>query len=296
MASPHVYQPQQAETAYNNKQQLGAEACYIAGGTWLQVQWEAERQTEKNRNGPSHLVSLERITEMRDIREEVHERDYHLQIGALTTLADCSRHALILHHFPLLAEASRHVASPSVRNRATLGGNIVIKTGDTLAALLTLDAEVTWYDGTKYKRYTIDEFLRNIEPTRDSPLSELLTSIHLQHLVHEERRVFVFRKVGRREAFVPALITVSAVCDENARHEIKHVRLAVGGGDFVPHRLMASESFLEGKMVSQTLLEGLHSKIMEEFHPPETLFATTQYRRLLAANLLVVELARAFDS
>jgi xanthine dehydrogenase YagS FAD-binding subunit len=47
-----------------------------------------------------------------------------LRIGALVTLADLNEHAAVRDRFPGLAEAAKAVASPQIRNLATVGGNL----------------------------------------------------------------------------------------------------------------------------------------------------------------------------
>jgi xanthine dehydrogenase YagS FAD-binding subunit len=47
-----------------------------------------------------------------------------LKVGALVTLADLAVHPLVATNYPALAEAIHDAASPQIRNRATLGGNL----------------------------------------------------------------------------------------------------------------------------------------------------------------------------
>jgi len=49
-------------------------------------------------------------------------------LGALTTLKEIERSALVKERFPLLAAAARSVGIPQIRNKATLGGNICLDT------------------------------------------------------------------------------------------------------------------------------------------------------------------------
>src|ERR1700688_3763804 len=47
-----------------------------------------------------------------------------MRIGALTTLADLAGDADLAKNYPALAEALIEVASPQIRNQATMGGNL----------------------------------------------------------------------------------------------------------------------------------------------------------------------------
>lgn len=52
------------------------------------------------------------------------EAEDGISIGALTTLVDIISSPLIAKYFPLLIEAAKTVASPQIRNMATIGGNL----------------------------------------------------------------------------------------------------------------------------------------------------------------------------
>ena len=56
-----------------------------------------------------------------------------LRLGALVTLAEIASNSSIRQHYPALAEAAAHAATPQVRNAATIGGNLL-----QTAALLVL--------------------------------------------------------------------------------------------------------------------------------------------------------------
>ena len=69
---------------------------------------------------PALLVDLKRVPELASIDES--ESD-HVLLGALATL-DRLESGPLARRFPLLAQAAATVASPQVRNQATLGGNL----------------------------------------------------------------------------------------------------------------------------------------------------------------------------
>ena len=69
---------------------------------------------------PQALIDLAGVEELRGIREW----EGGVEIGALTTLTEVVGDPLINARFSLLAEAAGTVASPQIRNAATLGGNL----------------------------------------------------------------------------------------------------------------------------------------------------------------------------
>ena len=79
---------------------------------------------DRMKNGtvqPSRLVNIRNVSALRGIQET----DSGLTIGALTTLAEISDHATICSRYQILSDACSHVATPHIRNMATLGGNLL---------------------------------------------------------------------------------------------------------------------------------------------------------------------------
>jgi xanthine dehydrogenase YagS FAD-binding subunit len=69
---------------------------------------------------PDVLVNLKAIAGLDEIRMQ----GGGVAIGGLTTLAALASHPLIRRQYPVLAEAAADVATPQIRNVATLAGNI----------------------------------------------------------------------------------------------------------------------------------------------------------------------------
>jgi NADPH-dependent glutamate synthase beta subunit-like oxidoreductase/CO/xanthine dehydrogenase FAD-binding subunit len=91
-------------------------AAYVAGGTDLL----GALKDGVRPDFPSLLIDLKPIGSLRGIRED----RLGLRIGALTTLDELSRDPTVRERYPLLAEAAHSVASPQIRNMATVGGNL----------------------------------------------------------------------------------------------------------------------------------------------------------------------------
>lgn len=71
---------------------------------------------------PTRIVNLRRIDALRGVQ---FTDSAGLRLGALTTLAEIASHPSIRQHYPALAEAAGHAATPQVRNAATIGGNLL---------------------------------------------------------------------------------------------------------------------------------------------------------------------------
>ena len=93
---------------------LGADAKILAGGHSLLPMMKLRFAQ------PAHLIDINRIPELRGVREEGAE----IVIGAMTVENELITSALLQAKVPLLAEAPKNIADPQVRNRGTIGGDI----------------------------------------------------------------------------------------------------------------------------------------------------------------------------
>ncbi|HOW63878.1 MAG TPA: FAD binding domain-containing protein [Candidatus Paceibacterota bacterium] len=97
-------------------QKHGKRATVIAGGTDLL----GTLKDAIHSNPPELLIGLKPLTGLRYVNADANG----IRIGSLTPLADIARHPVIRQTYPLLAEAALSVASPQIRNVATLAGNL----------------------------------------------------------------------------------------------------------------------------------------------------------------------------
>lgn len=113
MHSFELYQP---ESLADARSILGdhSDAWIVAGGM-DSFDWFKHRVKQ-----PSAVVDIAGISDLAGIRED----DGGLRIGALTTLTEVTDNELVRERYPMLADAALRVASPQIRNTATIGGNV----------------------------------------------------------------------------------------------------------------------------------------------------------------------------
>ncbi len=88
---------------------------YISGGTDLMINKYQKNNTSKT------LIDLSEIQEMKSF--EVNETE--VRIGSAVTLSEIEDNKYLKEVFPTLIEAVKSIASPLIRNSATLGGNLL---------------------------------------------------------------------------------------------------------------------------------------------------------------------------
>jgi aerobic carbon-monoxide dehydrogenase medium subunit len=125
---------------------------------------------------PRHLVDINRIPGLAYVREA----DGTLRIGALAREVDLDESAVVRERYPLIADATRVIADPIVRNLATVAGNLAHgdPANDHPAVMLALDAEVTATGPAGERRIPISAFFTGPFETALRP-DELLTEIRV---------------------------------------------------------------------------------------------------------------------
>jgi xanthine dehydrogenase YagS FAD-binding subunit len=109
----------------------GAETAFIAGGTEL-LNW-----MRLGISAPARLVDVGRLTALNAIERQGET----LVIGAGATLNQVGEHGLVRDGANVLAQACLKAASAQIRNRATLGGNVLQK---TRCAYFRAEAPLPW--------------------------------------------------------------------------------------------------------------------------------------------------------
>ena len=175
------------------------EAVAIQGGTDVMVELNFDRRR------PELLVNLNEVPELRGWSRD----DGGLRLGSGLTYAEAMEPPLA-ELLPALAEASRTVGSPQIRNRGTLGGNLgtASPAGDALPPLLVEEASVEVASVRGVRTLPLREFL--VGPKRNATASdELITAVR----VVPSGAAQTFMKVGPRNAMVIAVCSLAVVAD-----------------------------------------------------------------------------------
>ena len=115
-----LYEPTTVPEAVNVLTKFGIKARPLGGGSDLVTGVMKDWVQGKGMPLPDALVDLTMIPELHGIKMAGDT----LTIGATTTLTEIAESQDVVSRFPLLSEAVLSVASPLIRNFATLGGNI----------------------------------------------------------------------------------------------------------------------------------------------------------------------------
>src|SRR5690348_11419492 len=167
------------------------EAVPIQGGTDVMVELNFDR------GRPEAVLNLNEVPELRGWSRD----NGSLRLGSGLTYAELERGPL-REVLPALAEASRTVGSPQIRNRGTIGGNLGTSSpaGDALPPLLVEGAQIECASVRGVRTVRLGEFLVGPKRNAAEP-DELITAA----LVAPSGGPQTFMKVGPRNAMVIAV-------------------------------------------------------------------------------------------
>ncbi|KEY57139.1 molybdopterin cofactor-binding domain-containing protein [Serratia sp. DD3] len=247
-----VTRPQTLEQALELLKTEGVSA--IAGGTDVIVQ--ARLQTK-----PINLIDISHLPELTQITE--HSATGELFIGGAVTFNRIVEHPVIRERYPLLAQACRTVGSNQIRNRATIGGNMVnaAPCGDSLPPAIIYDAVIELRSRQAMRRMSLSEFLLSGYKTQRQP-DELLTQVILPPLARPAALSF-YHQLGRRNALNITRQSLTCLVDCDANGVIDYCRLVDGALFSKPQRLIDIEACLTGKKLSDDVINSA-SQILDK--------------------------------
>jgi xanthine dehydrogenase small subunit len=244
----------------------------VAGGTDLAV--EANLRYTRF----PHLISLEAIPELRIFSDT----EEHVEIGAGLTLQEIASHWQAAP--PVLHEWLTLFASPLIRNRATLGGNLATASpiGDSAPLLMAFDADLRIAGPVGERIQPLSEFFTAY---RKATLQrgEVLVSIRLPKPFPELAR---FYKVAKRKLDDISTVAACLAVSLDRAGRVHQARLAYGGVAEVPLRAKQAEAALEGCRWNPSVPYQAHDAIAATVRPISDHRGSARYRLAMAQSLL----------
>jgi len=234
--------PADLATALELLARHGRAARVVAGGTDLLL--EMERGVR-----PDLKVIID-ITRISDLNAISRDADGLIHIGALVTHNQVVASADIVAHALPLAQACWEIASPQLRNRATIAGNLITASpaNDTISALRALDAQVILASTRGWRMVRLADFYTGVRRTVMEP-DELLVEIVLAPLPATARGLFV--KLGLRRAQAISVVHLAVVLDFAADgRSVSDARITLGSVAPTIINARAAQDYLSGKTLS----------------------------------------------
>jgi xanthine dehydrogenase molybdopterin binding subunit/xanthine dehydrogenase small subunit len=225
------------------------------------------------------LVSTEAVPEL----TRIVKTDAAWRIGAAATLTNIED--AVAPEYPALAKMLRVFASRQIRNRATLGGNLVTASpiGDSAPLLLALDASVVLAKATSERTVPLAEFFVSYRKTVLQP-GEVLREVILPRgwpAAGLSRKVDFF-KVSKRSELDISIVAAAFRVDVDAGGIVREARLAFGGVAAISLRATAAETALVGRRLSDPAVT---TALQAAFQPIDDARSGAAYRRSLVTSL-----------
>jgi len=262
----------------------------IAGGTDLITELRDEEHLKiKYVLDISHLKKLKKI----QIKKG------NIILGSLVTFAEILDSQLIKEKAPILYQMAEVMGGPQIRNRATIGGNIVnaAPCADSVPALIALDAQITLFPASKNKKsYSIKERTLNIfdffidHYKTKIKRNEILSNIVFKAL--DNRKKCAFIKLGRREAMSISRMSVAVILEEN-NGVIKDIRIACGSTTPVPYRVKSAEDVLLNKKWNEKLIDKAGQIVSNEMVKITGVRWSTEYKKPVIKVLVIRAIKKA---
>ena len=254
-------------------QKHGDEAKILAGGHSL-IPAMRLRLAE-----PGYLVDISGIGGLDYIQEESGQ----LRIGAMTCEAALEESAIVQKKFPLLLDTAKMIADPSVRNMATVGGNLAHgdPANDHPATMLALRASVVAAGPNGTREIKIDNFFPDFFTTALSE-DEILTEIRIPTPPSGSGGAYlkIERKVGDYAA-----AAVACQLNIDSSGSIENIGLGLTNVGSTPIRASSAEELLKGKKPDENMLAEAGRLAAADSEPMEDLRGSAEYKIALVNEL-----------
>jgi xanthine dehydrogenase FAD-binding subunit len=194
-------------------------SCIIAGGTDVVI---GIRNNSSRFNAINTLIDLKNIKNI----DKIYETESEVFIGSYATFTNIFDNEIIKKNYPLLISAVSKIGNLQVRNRATIGGNIVncAPCADSVPPLLVYDADVVIRNNEKSYKIPLSEFLISPYKTKLGK-TEVLEAVVLPKNKVNYKGKFV--KLGKRKGVAISRLTFSILVNEE-NSLIKGIKIASG--------------------------------------------------------------------
>jgi carbon-monoxide dehydrogenase medium subunit len=271
--------PSSVDEALDILAEHGAHAKVLAGGQSLLPLLSMRLAA------PGHLVDINRLASLSYVQCDADG----VRVGALTRHAELERDEQASRTQPLLRQALRLVAHPTIRNRGTTVGSIVHAdpAGEMTAVLALLGGSVRVAEaGATRDVAAADFFLGPLES--DVQAGQLALEAFFPAL--PERAGTAFVEVSRRQGDY-ALCGVAAIVQLDDAGLIESARLAFIAMSSTP--LVLDLSDLARGAAPDDSLPAVREAVLAAVEPEADIHATAAYRRQLAGVLAVRALRQA---
>ncbi|NQT93760.1 MAG: xanthine dehydrogenase family protein subunit M [Lentisphaerae bacterium] len=249
--------------------EYGDSASLVAGGTDVLV------NLKRKLIAPSHVVGIDLVSDLDGIRTVNGE----VLLGSMVTAADLAENRTVRRQFPVLAQAAEGLGSPPIRNRATIGGNLVTArpAADLIPPLMVLDARVNLVSQDGARVVPVARFVTGPGKTVIKT-NEVLTRVVIPRPDPATGGAYI--KFGARHSCEISIVSVAAfVSLTPAGRRIKSAKLVLGAVAPKPIRCPRAEELLAGATPGEIAFAGAGRAAARAAKPITDHRGSARYRR-----------------
>ena len=253
----------------------------ISGGTDLYVQrWESLVCSKGNLISQNKKLSgISRIGKQ-------------INIGSATTIEEIKSSKLLQKYFPKWNNYLGLFGSLPIRNRATIGGNIVNASpiGDMVNILLALNSTVHLKDGKKKRSILLKNFYKGYK-SLDKKKNEIVEKITF--LTPSKNSLFNFEKISKRTYLDIASVNSSVYVESKSR-KISNIHISAGGVAPIPLYLNNTCNYLKNKTIDTEAIKNATEISLKEISPISDARGSAEYKSLLLRQLFYAHFIKLF--
>ncbi len=249
------------------------EAKVIAGGTDLLVEMKQAHIS------PKYLINIKTIPGLDYINYDPNEE---LRIGALTTIRALEKSTEIRQRYPIIYQAVSHFGTISVRNMATLGGNLcnAVPSADTAPGLIALSARAKIVGPDGEKTVPLENFFTGSGKTV-LKTGEILVEIQVP--VPPANTKGVYLKYTMRSKTDLPVVGVAVVATLEPKDKVcRDIKIVLGNVAPTPMRAHNAEEIIRGKRIDEAIIDRCAQAASDEAHPrPGSIRASVEYKKAM---------------
>ena len=206
-------------------------------------------------------------------------------IDARATVSNFGDSEIIQKYFPEMTNFIRLFGSLPIRNRATIGGNIINASpiGDMTIILLALNSTLHLQNNKATRQVSLKDFFTGYK-TLDKKEDEILTKITFD--IPKQNTFFNFEKVAKRIHLDIASVNTAMLLTVDDRI-ITQANISAGGVSPIPLYLSEMRKSLLGKKVSEENISEAIEVALSEISPITDVRGSEEYKTLLLRQLLL---------
>jgi CO/xanthine dehydrogenase FAD-binding subunit len=233
--------------------EYGSDARILAGGTDLLIELR-----KPNIKSPKVVVDISFLDELRNVKFQ----NGTVILKPLVTHSEIVDSKVVQQYASLLSGAASVIGSPQIRNRGTVGGNIMnaATCADTIPPLIALGAKITLKSKTGSRQLDLADLFIKPYQTKAKP-EEVLTEIQFPKLSSNTKSSFI--KLGRRNALAISRLSVAAIITQDKNGKITDARIVPGAALPVWRRVAEAEQMLIDEKPSKELFVAAGQKVSE---------------------------------